>query len=340
MHPHFETLTKNLSDTVFHAIEYTPAKQALIVFDEDSTLSQLLTAGYKAVLPKADFLPFNSTTPDDIRQKISGLNAGDLVVLIQSTSFRLNEFRFRLELFNRSLAVIEHPHLGRMPESEHEIYIDALAYDASYYRTIGPELKRRIDAAKIIDLHCQNTVLHYEGPFEPVKMNIGDYSTLKNTGGQFPIGEVFTEPKDLTNVNGEVEIFAFADREFKVIFPEQPIILTITKGMITEAKNATPEFRSILDQIEGDEVLAVRELGFGMNRAMNRHRFLTDIGSYERMCGIHLSLGAKHTMYAKEGFPKRSSKYHVDVFADTSAVIIDGETIFNGNTYSIEKITP
>lgn len=335
MHPHFETLTKNLSDTVFHAIEYTPAKQALIVFDEDSTLSRLLTAGYKAVLPKADFVPFNSITPDGIRQKIAGLNAGDLVVLVQSTSFRLNEFRFRLELFNRALAVIEHPHLGRMPETEHKIYIDALAYDANYYRSVGPALKHRIDKAVKIDVHCTQTTLHYDGPFEPVKMNIGDYSALKNTGGQFPIGEVFTEPKDLTGVNGEVEIFAFADRDFKVIFPETPIVLTITKGLITDAKNAPPAFQSILEQIENDEVLAVRELGFGMNRAMNRYRYLTDIGSYERMCGIHLSLGAKHTMYAKEGFPKRSSKYHVDVFADITSVVIDDETVFDGKEYRV-----
>ena len=42
------------------------------------------------------------------------LSASDLVVLIQSTSFRLDAFRIRVELFKQSLKVIEHPHLSRM----------------------------------------------------------------------------------------------------------------------------------------------------------------------------------------------------------------------------------
>lgn len=328
-----QRLEDNLRDTVFLAIKHTPEREALIVFDTRCKLSRILTEGYRVILPEAKFVDFDASTPDEIRQTIDALPPRSLVVLIQSSSFRLNEFRFRLELFNRSLAVIEHPHLGRMPESEHEVYIDALAYDKTYYHSVGPALKTKIDSAKKITVSCDGTTLSYEGPFESAKLNIGDYTEMKNTGGQFPIGEVFTEPADLAKVNGQVKIYAFGDREFHVIFPDTPILLTIENGIIVKTENAPDEFISIIDQIREDEVLTLRELGFGMNRAMTRTRFLTDIGSYERMCGIHLSLGGKHTIYAKAGFPKRSSKYHVDVFVDVTSVEIDGETVFKDGAY-------
>jgi hypothetical protein len=37
------------------------------------------------------------------------------VVLVQSTSFRMDAYRIRIELFKRGLKVIEHVHLSRMP---------------------------------------------------------------------------------------------------------------------------------------------------------------------------------------------------------------------------------
>ena len=328
-------LTKNLRDTVFQAIGYAPPRRALIVYDRQSPLSRLITEGYQTVLPEAALLDFDTTTPDGARAAMNALSPGDLVVMVQSGSFRLNEFRFRLELFNRKLAVIEHPHLGRMPEAEHAIYVEALAYDRAYYRTVGPKLKTAIDTAKRAVVSCEGTELVYEGPFEPAKLNTGDYAGMKNTGGQFPIGEVFTELSDLTRVNGQAKLFAFADDEFRVIVPETPVLITVEKGILTNAEHAPPAFQSIIDQIRSDEVLAVRELGFGMNRAMTRNRLLTDVGSYERMCGIHLSLGAKHTIYAKAGFPKRSSHYHVDVFVDVTSVTIDDATVFKNGAYVV-----
>ncbi|MEK7615566.1 MAG: hypothetical protein AAB431_04260, partial [Patescibacteria group bacterium] len=190
-------LEKNLRDVIESAICFAPPSKALIVFDRDSELASLLTDAYKAVIPEATMIDFNATTPDIIRSTIDELSPKDLVILVQSTSFRLNEFRFRLELFNRHLATIEHPHVGRMLGEEQETYIDALAYDAVYYRRLGPELKRRIDKAKRIVLHGPGVELVYETAFEETKLNIGDYSGMKNIGGQFPIGEVFTEPVDL-----------------------------------------------------------------------------------------------------------------------------------------------
>jgi aminopeptidase len=328
-------LEQNLHDTITLAIKHQPDQRALMVYDDQSPLSRAIADGYRAVLPAMSVLNFAHTTADEIRSAIDQLSPGDLVILVQSSSFRLNEFRFRLELFNRNLAVIEHPHLGRMVGEEHDIYIDSLAYDAEYYQSVGHALKKKIDNARQIIVRCEGTELVYDGPFESAKLNIGDYTGMKNVGGQFPIGEVFTEPASFAKVNGAVKLFAFADASFHVVAPPEPVLIVIENGVIVDAPHAPESFVKVLDQIRADEQLWVRELGFGMNRALTRDRRLVDIGSYERMCGIHLSIGQKHTIYTKEGFPKRSSKYHVDVFADVATVLIDGEVVYEGGSWVV-----
>lgn len=328
-------VVQNLGDVIRYAMHHQAPAKALVVFDRQSPLAQMLTDGYREVLPEAQMMDFDATSSNAVREAIDALSPGDLVVLVQSSSFRLNEFRFRLELFNRSLKVIEHPHLARMSPEECGLYIDALAYDAQYYRTVGPKLKALIDGAKNIVVRCEGTELVYTTPMESAKLNIGDYTGMKNTGGQFPIGEVFTEPVEMKGVNGTVKLFAFGDADFHVITPPEPVLVVIKEGVIVDAPNAPESFKAVLDQIRADEELWVRELGFGMNRALTRHKTLTDIGSYERMCGIHLSLGQKHTIYAKPGFPKRSSKYHVDVFVDVTEVLIDDVVVFKEGKYLV-----
>lgn len=328
-----EAIQQNLRDIVTKAFRIDVSHPSILVFDEQSPLSTRLAAAYRNVLTNAIVINFDATTPEDIRAAIDTLAPGSLVVLVQSGSFRLNEFRFRLELFNRHLAVIEHPHLGRMPEEEHEIYLDALAYDEAYYHTVGPWLRDKINNAKQIIVSCEGTELVYDGPFESAKLNTGDYTGMKNIGGMFPIGEVFTEAADFSRANGFVKLFAYADADFHVIVPPEPVKVRIENGIIVEAIDPPASFTAVLDQIRADELLWVRELGFGMNRAMTKQRRLTDIGSYERMCGIHLSLGQKHSVYTKEGFPKRKSKYHVDVFVDVTTVTIDGEVVYKNGGY-------
>ncbi len=325
---------QNLRDIITKAFRIDVSHPSMIVFDGQSPLSRRLSAAYRNVLTNAIVINFDETTPDAVRAAVDTLAPGSLVVLVQSGSFRLNEFRFRLELFNRSLAVIEHPHLGRMPEEEHDIYLDALAYDADYYHAVGPWLKEKIDRAKQIVVSCEGTALVYDGPFESAKLNTGDYTGMKNLGGQFPIGEVFTEASEFSNLNGTVKLFGYADADFHVIVPPEPVLVRIENGILVEAIDAPESFTAVLNQIRADEQLWVRELGFGLNRALTKNRRLTDIGSYERMCGIHLSLGQKHSVYTKEGFPKRSSKYHVDVFADVTTVTIDGEVVYKDGAYT------
>ncbi|MEK6684479.1 MAG: hypothetical protein AABY46_07455 [Nitrospirota bacterium] len=329
----------NLRDSITLALGHAPDRGALLVYDGRSRLAALLAEGYRALLPNAATLNFDKATPEEILRAVDALAPKDLVIFVQSTRFRLNEFRFRIELFNRGLKVIEHPHLARMRDEELATYIDALAYDPAYYRAVGPALKERLDRAHRVKVICEETELVYDTPLEDAKLNIGDYSGMKNIGGQFPIGEVFTEPKEIRRVNGTIKLFAFGDTDFSVNATEKPFSAVIEQGVLVAAPDAPGAFHVVLEKIRADEGVAwVRELGFGLNRALTRERRVSDIGAYERMLGVHLSLGAKHAMYTKAGFPKKH-RFHVDVFAAIERVEVDGEAIFEGQRYTLGSPT-
>jgi aminopeptidase len=309
---------------------------ALVVADGGTALARALTAAYRRNLPQARFIDFDSTAAADVLAAFAALAPGDLVVLVQSTNFRLDGFRLRVELFKLGLKVIEHLHLDRMPGIQGSYYIAGLAYDPAYYRQVGPALKARIDSASSARVDSGGELLTFASPLEPAKLNIGDYSTMHNVGGQFPIGEVFTEAQDLEAVSGRVRIHVFGDTAFMVNCPPAPITLVIERGRVTGVEHSTAEFDEVLARIRADEgEVWLRELGFGMNRAFTRERRVDDIGTYERMCGIHLSLGAKHGVYPKPGFKRKDARYHVDVFAVTEAVYLDDEQVYRDGAWQV-----
>jgi hypothetical protein len=251
-------------------------------------------------------------------------------------SFRLDAFRIRIHLFERGLKVIEHPHLVRVQDNEIATYIASLNYDANYYRQLGPELKLRLDQAREVKLLNGDLALTYAGRFEAAKLNIGDYSGMKNWGGQFPIGEVFTELHDLECLSGKIALFAFGDNDFSITNCEPPLVLEIQAGRVVGMDSGHCLFEDILNKIRQHEgEVWVRELGFGLNRALTRTIQIHDVGIYERMCGVHLSLGAKHALYPKAGFDKKRVKFHVDVFAVIDSVTIDAETVYKEGAYVI-----
>lgn len=330
------TATKHIHDILSLAICHSPKQAALVVSDSQCPLANTLTAAYRRCLPTAKFIDFDSVSPAEIFAAFKTLAPSDLVVLIQSTSFRLKDFRIRVELFEQSLKVIEHPHLARMLGIEGIYYIESLAYDPIYFRGVGSALKKLIDGANSGVVDSDGERLIFNSPFESAKLNIGDYSEMKNIGGQFPIGEVFTEAQDLESVNGRVRIFAFADTSFTVNKPERPITLIITKGRVTDTIDSTPEFDKVLANIRADEgEVWLRELGFGMNRAFSPNRIVSDVGTYERMCGIHLSLGAKHGVYKKANFRRADTWYHVDVFAVTRLVYLDDVIVYENDAWRV-----
>lgn len=324
----------NLRDILTIAVEHSSAHKAVVVSDAQCPLAVALTTAYRRCLPDATFIDFDAVLPADILGELFSLSPSDLVVLIQSTNFRLEAFRIRVELFKRSLKVIEHPHLARMPGEEGLRYIESLAYDPSYYRGVGKSLKDRIDGTQVGIVDSGGEQLIFSAGFELAKLNVGDYSEMQNVGGQFPIGEVFTESRDLEAVNGRVRIFVFGDTSFSVNRPDKPITLVVHRGRVTDVIDPTPEFDQVLANIRADEgEVWLRELGFGMNRSFSEHRTVNDIGTYERMCGIHLSLGAKHGIYRKPNIRRATARHHVDVFAITHRVLLDDAIVYQDGAW-------
>ena len=332
----------NLNEVLTHVFKHALPHNAVVVFDTRCELASTLTQAYRRCLPDAQFIDFDKHTPDAVLAVLAGLVASDLVVLVQSTNFRLEAFRIRVELFKRGLKVIEHPHLSRMMGVEMGYYIDALAYDPLYFRGVGNRLKVIIDQAQsgFIDSGGDafpDARLHIDSAFESAKLNIGDYSEMQNVGGQFPIGEVFTEALDLEAVHGRVRIFAFGDTQYRVNRPAKPITLIVENGQVVATEDSTPEFDAVLANIRADEqVVWLREIGFGLNRAFTKDRAVSDIGSYERMCGVHLSLGAKHGVYGKPNFKRGDGKYHIDVFAVTERVTLDEQLVYLDGAWCVE----
>jgi aminopeptidase len=324
-----DTASAHLRDILAIALEHGPGHQALVVFDRATALSRALAEAYRRNLPGARFIDFETATPAAVLAAFDAMAPHDLVVLVQSTNFRLDGFRIRVELFKLGLKVIEHVHLSRMPGLQAEHYIQALAYDPVYYRGVGRALKARIDAAPHARVTGGGETLVFGSPLEPAKLNIGHYSDMHNVGGQFPIGEVFTEARDLEAVHGRVQVHVFGDTSFRSNRPDVPVTLVIERGRVVDTENATPAFQQVLDNITAIEgEVWVRELGFGLNRALTRERRVDDIGTYERMCGIHLSLGAKHGVYPKPGFKRKDARFHIDVFAVTDAVFLGDERVY------------
>lgn len=324
-----ERAVRHVREVLTLALEHEPTAPALIVWDAHSELARLLRATYERCLPAASSIEFDALAPAAILAAFEALPPRSLVVLIQSTSFRLDAYRIRLELFRRGLAVIEHPHLARITGAQTEFYVDALAYERDYYRDTGAALKERIDRARSAVIVSDGEQLCYSAGLEPAKLNVGDYRALANRGGQFPIGEVFTESKLLDAVSGRVRIAAFGDRRFEVNRPTHPPTLVIDRGRVVQALDSTPELDAVLATIRADETdIRLRELGFGLNRAFSPSRVVNDIGAFERMCGVHLSLGAKHATYPKPEIDKSLARHHVDVFVATDSVWLDGERVF------------
>lgn len=242
----------------------------------------------------------------------------------------LVSYRIRLELFKRSLKVVEHVHLSLLPSAHYDAYVDALGFDPVEDGRIGRTLKERLDKCSVVEVESRygclcvvlvllivtimnnqliNTcnsggnVLRYEGGMEPALLNLGDYTGMKNVGGTFPVGEVFTEPRQLTSVNGTATLFGYPSLKRVLAVAPQPFQIRVKDGLIVECEEGAPaEFKELLRLInegEGDAIL--REFGIGLNRAMGRLRPVAELTAFERQQGVHFSVGRKHTVYKKPG---------------------------------------
>jgi hypothetical protein len=331
------TLLQSITAMIDDAIVYPKGSPVLMVYDEQTPLSRVLRAAYQTVAPQTNALHFDAIATTQIFEALAALAHGSLVILIQSTHFRLDAYRFRVQLFNAGFKVIEHVHLARFNEAEAIIYQAALAYDVDYYHRMGHGLKALIDQANTLRVISEDGyTLALSGGLEPAKLNIGDYRQLKHVGGQFPIGEVFSEALDLQALHGQVALFAFGDLSYQCHVLDIPIILTIEAGKVTSVTNSVAAFDAVLNSIdEVEDCVWVREIGFGLNRAMHRHQLVRDIGTAERFCGMHLSLGAKHGSYRKPAIKREKARFHIDVFVAAEAIYLDQHHLFDGMHYML-----
>jgi aminopeptidase len=329
-----DTATTHVRDIVYTALEHDDtAHQALVIFDTENGLTNILTAAYRRALPHATYIDFGTVTKAEVIAACDAREPGDLVVLIQSSNFRLDEFRIRLHLFQHKLKVIEHLHLYRNTEDSWPTYIEALAYDPAWYRTTGHALQAALTDIQTLRIEGMGSTLTLTGGLEYPKLNIGDYTGMENIGGTFPIGEVFTENKDLTQVTGSLMLYAFAGPDFSINMHE-PFRVDITNGLVVGWDASAPQsFRDIVTLVESYERPILREIGFGLNRAITRDRYLNDITAFERILGLHVSLGEKHSVYKKPGITTHKTKFHVDLFPVVDAVFADDTCIFENGRY-------
>ncbi len=326
---------RNIADIMRDAILYTKTQKALVIYDTEDGLTRLLTEAYRRALPNAQFIDFATQTKDALMETFGVLAPKDLVVLIQTSNFRLDEFRIRLHLFSLGLKVIEHLHLYRNTVDSWETYINALAYDPMWYRTIGPRLKDVIEHADTLRIVSETSELIVTGGVEVPKLNIGDYTGMENVGGTFPIGEVFTEAKSFSKMSGSILIYAFAGADFHINMHE-PFRVDIKEGLIVGwADDAPQAFVDVVALVKSYERPLIREIGFGLNRAITREHYLKDITAFERIYGMHFSLGEKHSVYKKEGITTHKTKFHVDLFPVVNTVIADELPIFQNGEYLI-----
>ncbi|HEY0466539.1 MAG TPA: hypothetical protein VGC79_20160, partial [Polyangiaceae bacterium] len=150
----------------------------------------------------------------------------------------------------------------------------------------------------------------------------------------------FSEARDLEAVHGRVKIFGFTDRSHRLNVPDAPITLLVERGRIVATENSSEDFEQVLSAIRADEggQVWLRELGFGMNRAMSRERRVSDVGAFERVCGVHLSLGARHGVYKKPELHPRDARHHVDTFVLTERVLLDEEVVFCDGAWQVAGV--
>ena len=114
--------TKNILE---HNLQiYNPKivwKKVVLIYDLDSILSKLIANWYIENLknyPNAEIIEFCKYSPSEIKEKILSLEEYSAVIMVESTNFRLEEFRIRMSLQHRNIAWIEHNHLTYIKETE------------------------------------------------------------------------------------------------------------------------------------------------------------------------------------------------------------------------------
>ncbi len=326
-----DQLQKNIHDLLFKNIKLTKTQKVLVLYDTDCVLTTTLKDAYEYALQgyNASLLLYSPTVEEEWKEKLFALSPHDLVVLIQSTSFRISSYRIRLDLTNRDIYCIEHVRLAFMKEEEYGTYTASLTYDQDYYEQTSLFLIDQLKKCTTVTIvSTDGSRLLYDTHVDAPKRNIGDFTETKGT--LFPIGEVFTEPMHLDKVNGSLLVHGFPSLDHRTLIV-RPFKVIIEKGCIVshQGPEAFEQLLALLRTENEDQRVPLREMGFGMNRFISKDKPLNDISSHERQKGYHMSLGLKHNVYRKKISKEKNQRFHVDLFADVKQVYIDDVLVFD-----------
>lgn len=312
----------------------------VLVYDQQSPLAEILADAYIQNMPNAQHINFDKTDPEEIQKTLLALPKGATVILVQSRNFRLDNFRIRLNLFNQGVGCLEHTHLFYIYEHQYHTYFEALRYRGDYYKALGEWIKEKLDVCQELKIVSKNGSELVFGPMEDTKINHGIFHLQENRGGGAMTGEVFSEAKDFSTVNGEMSIYCYPGEDLRIVKCEPFTIKVKESFLFCDDPKCPDDFReNILDRINANENMGgvfMREAGFGLNPAISKENDLADVNAFERIAGFHVSLGMKHQVYRNK-FPKETiQRYHIDIFVDVDRIEIDGETIFEEEKYVFE----
>jgi hypothetical protein len=335
-------------------------------------VARVLAQGYKEAFSGivATAIPFRAATFFDDLAAVGA--PGAVVVLIQNGAFQneLKTYRVRMALWDRGFKVAEHGHLdsitpASMAEDETEgciqAYLNACTLCPFECDAEGRRLAAALNAASagvVVETRGGHK-LTYGGPLETCLLNTGTYhaggpdgdgqvatgsgatASSRPVGGSYPFGEIISESRRLSDVNGTASVFAYPSlkKTLAAVDEGHSFVVRVENGVIVDcAASAPSEFHELLALVRTVEKEAViRELGIGLNRAFSKHRRVGDITAFERQFGLHFSVGKRHPLFVKPKRPalgspmplgmhdhdfltRKEGKFHLDVFLDATNV--------------------
>lgn len=338
-----------ISSVVFQQMRCKDEK-IVVIYDENCELARIIYNTHLAVTPNATFLKYDENNPKEIREMLLSLEPGSSVFLIESLSFRLDDFRIRLLLFNNGVGCLEYSHLELCKGEEMETFLRSIEYQGEEFARLGGSLKNILDTCDALQIFSgknSQEVLTF-GPLEESKLNDGRFYQQKNRGGSVVCGEVFTEAKDLRGVQGKLSINCYPDQNYLIKECEN-FSVTIENGCITHVdENAPQEFlENVIERVQkggevnedGEPEVMIREAGFGLNPHISLEKKLPFVSVFERHVGFHVSVGKKHMVYRKKFHKKDIQRFHIDIFSDTKKIIAkkNGEdrVVFEDGKYTL-----
>tara|TARA_Y100000031_G_C8234993_1_gene392791 strand:- start:896 stop:1936 length:1041 start_codon:yes stop_codon:yes gene_type:complete len=212
---------------------------------------------------------------EKVIQKLKELPEGSIIILTLSIfigTLKSVGLSFRKFCYLNNHRFLSASGLSGIKDKDLPIFLKTIDIDYNKLQEKGDIIKKQLDQAKTV---------HITTPAGTnLTMDITDMTSINNagaytqpaTGGNLPAGEVYIPPAS-TNVNGTIVIDGSSrTRQGTVLIQEQPTILEIKEGSVTNIKGGS-EAKQLQETIEWakkrakypQNVSRVCELGIGTN---------------------------------------------------------------------------